>query len=88
MRRPLKPTFCAVSAEKKGPIDYKDIDFISRYITDRGKIQPRSLTRACAKKQRELSRALRKARALGLLVKTHRHHENRYEHREHRENRY
>ena len=71
-RRMLKQKGCAVTAEKKGPIDYKDIDFLSRYITDRGKIQPRSLTRACAKKQRELSRALRKARALGLLVKIHR----------------
>jgi small subunit ribosomal protein S18 len=77
-RRVLKTKACAVTAEKKGPIDYKDIDFISRYVTDRGKIQPRSLTRACAKKQRELARALRKARALGLLVKVHRY-EQRYD---------
>ena len=34
-RRMLKQKGCAVTAEKKGPIDYKDIDFLSRYITDR-----------------------------------------------------
>jgi len=67
-RKLLKKRGCRITAEKKAaPLDYKDVDFLSKFISDRGKIAPRSYTGACAKKQRELGRAIRKARAVGLL---------------------
>ena len=66
-RRPRKKRSCAITAEKRGPIDYKEVEFLSRYVSDRGKISPRSYTKGCAKKQRELARAIRKARAIGFM---------------------
>jgi len=66
-RRPLKKKTFFMPAEKKGMIDYKDTEFISKFLTDRGKIVPRSVTGATARRQRELAGAIRKARAAGLL---------------------
>ena len=67
-RKLLKRRGCRITAEKKGAaLDYKDVEFLGKFISDRGKIAPRSYTGACAKKQRELGRAIRKARAVGLL---------------------
>lgn len=67
-RKLLKKKGCRITAEKKGtPLDYKDVEFLGKFISDRGKIAPRSYTGACSKKQRELGRAIRKARAVGLL---------------------
>ena len=48
-------------------IDYKDVDTIRRFTTDRGKILPRRVTGNCAKCQRKLSAAIKRARALALL---------------------
>lgn len=48
-------------------IDYKDTRLLSRYISERGKIVPSRITSVCLKKQRELARAIRRARFLGLL---------------------
>ena len=48
-------------------IDYKEIDALRRYTTDRGKILPRRVTGNCAKCQRKLSAAIKRARALALL---------------------
>ena len=48
-------------------IDYKDIDTLRRFITDRGKIRPRRQTCTCAKHQRGLSTAIKRARHLALL---------------------
>ena len=48
-------------------IDYKDDRRISRYVTDRGKIVPRRISGTCAKHQRQLTRAIKKARHIGLL---------------------
>jgi small subunit ribosomal protein S18 len=58
---------CMISAERKGKLDFKDADFLAKFVSDRGKIYPRSHTGACAKRQRELARAVKKARAAGLL---------------------
>jgi small subunit ribosomal protein S18 len=66
-RRPMRKRVFQMPAEKKGVIDYKDTEFLSRYTTDRGKIMPRGLTGATAKRQRELARAVHKARSAGLL---------------------
>lgn len=55
--------FCA--SERK--IDYKDINTLQRYITDRGKIVPRRITGNCAKHQRVITKAIKRARAIALL---------------------
>ena len=59
--------FCARSTGRAVVIDYKDVDTIRRLITDRGKILPRRVTGNCAKCQRKLSTAIKRARALALL---------------------
>jgi len=55
--------FCA----NKAKIDYKDSDSLRRFTTERGKILPRRITGTCAKHQRELARAIKRARAICLL---------------------
>ena len=59
--------FCARSSKGSVVIDYKDTDTLRRYTTDRGKILPRRVTGNCAKCQRKLSAAVKRARALALL---------------------
>jgi small subunit ribosomal protein S18 len=48
-------------------IDYKDVRLLQRYISERGKIVPSRITAVSAKKQRELSQAIKRARFLALL---------------------
>jgi small subunit ribosomal protein S18 len=52
---------------KKATIDYKDSSGLKRFTTERGKIMPRRITGTCAKHQRELARAIKRARTLALL---------------------
>ena len=52
---------------KKLKIDYRDADALRRFTTERGKILPRHITGTCAKHQRELARAIKRARVLALL---------------------
>ncbi len=52
---------------KKASIDYKDSVGLKRFTTERGKIMPRRITGTCAKHQRELARAIKRARTLALL---------------------
>lgn len=47
--------------------DYKDVETLGRYITDRAKIIAKSRSGLCAKHQRRLSRAIKQARHIGLL---------------------
>lgn len=49
------------------PIDYKDVDLLRKFITERGKILPRRITGLTAKQQRDLTSAIKRARALALL---------------------
>jgi small subunit ribosomal protein S18 len=49
------------------PIDYKDVDLLKKFITDRGKILPRRLTGLTAQQQRDLTNAVKRARILALL---------------------
>ncbi len=49
------------------PIDYKDVDLLSKFITERGKILPRRLTGLKSKQQRELTTAIKRARIVALL---------------------
>ena len=49
------------------PIDYKDIDLLQRFVTERGKILPRRITGLTARQQRRLTEAVKRARLLALL---------------------
>lgn len=54
-------------ADKNETIDYKDVQKLKRYVTERGKILPRRVTGACAKHQRKISLAIKRARQVALL---------------------
>jgi small subunit ribosomal protein S18 len=58
---------CTFCVDKNSRIDYKDYDTLRRYITDRAKIRPRRQTGTCARHQRTLARAIKRARHLALL---------------------
>lgn len=58
---------CQFCADKIGLPDYKDIKRLQRYISDRGKILPRRRTGTCAKHQRGLATAIKRARHIALL---------------------
>lgn len=58
---------CPFSAPDAPAIDYKDVKLLQRYISERGKIVPSRITAVSAKKQRELGRAIKRARFLALL---------------------
>ncbi|MDR1943936.1 MAG: 30S ribosomal protein S18 [Synergistaceae bacterium] len=66
-RRKRRPKVCHYCADKIARVDYKESEKLRRYITDRGKIIPRRVTGACAKHQRQLTRAIKRARFLALL---------------------
>lgn len=66
-RRFQKRKFCKFCAENAVFIDYKDAKMLRNYLTERGKIIPARMTGNCAKHQRELTIAIKRARNLALL---------------------
>ena len=58
---------CPLSGPKAPVIDYKNTKLLSKYISERGKILPSRITSVSAKKQRELSKAIKRARSIALL---------------------
>jgi small subunit ribosomal protein S18 len=68
-RRPFfrRRKSCPFTGPNAPKIDYKDVRMLQRYISERGKIIPSRISAVCAKKQRELARAIKRARFLGLL---------------------
>ncbi len=58
---------CAFCQNKVEEIDYKDINTLKKYITEGGKILPRRMTGVCAKHQRVLAKAIKRARLVDLL---------------------
>jgi small subunit ribosomal protein S18 len=58
---------CKLCVRKLKTVDYKDVDMLRKFVTDRGKILPRRITGTCAKHQRVLSRAIMRARMIALL---------------------
>lgn len=64
---------CAFCVDHVREIDYKDSSRLRRYLSDRGKIEPRRKTGTCAKHQRKLSVALKNARFMALLPYTAAH---------------
>jgi len=65
--------FCRFTAEGATEIDYKDIVTLKNYITESGKIVPSRITGTAAKYQRQLGRAIKRARFLALLPYTDLH---------------
>jgi small subunit ribosomal protein S18 len=66
MRR-AKKKVCAFCMDKSEFIDYKDINKLRKYVTERGKILPRRISGNCAKHQRELTICIKRARNIALL---------------------
>ncbi len=62
-----KRKVCRMCAEKMKSVDYKDISLLEQFITDRGKIVPRRISGACAKHQRQIALAIKRARNIALL---------------------
>lgn len=62
-----KRKVCRFCAEGIDEIDYKDVARLRNYISERGKILPRRMTGTCAKHQRQLARAIKRARIVALL---------------------
>lgn len=60
--------FCRFCSEKVEYIDYKNIKILKSYLTERGKVLPRRMTGNCAKHQRELTDAIKRARSIALLA--------------------
>ena len=67
MRRKKVCQFCA---DKTEAIDFKEVDKLRKYVTDRGKILPKRITGTCAVHQREVTRAIKRARMVALLPYT------------------
>lgn len=66
-RGPVRRKVCRFCADKDSRIDYKDTRALSSFITERGKVVPSRITGNCAKHQRELTTAIKRARAVALL---------------------
>ena len=68
-RRPFfrRRKTCPFTGDNAPVIDYKDVRLLQRFISERGKIVPSRITAVSASKQRELARAIKRARFLGLL---------------------
>lgn len=58
---------CPLTGDAAPKIDYKDVKLLQRFVSERGKILPSRITAVSAKKQRALSRAIKRARNLALL---------------------
>ena len=68
-RRPFfrRRKTCPFSGPNAPKIDYKDVKLLQRYVSERGKIVPSRITAVSQKKQRELAKAIKRARYLALL---------------------
>jgi small subunit ribosomal protein S18 len=65
-----RPKTCQFCADKSLSIDYKKVDMLKRFVTDEGKIRPRRQTGNCARHQRALATAVKRARHIALLPYT------------------
>ncbi len=62
-----RPRVCQFCADKTKVLDYKQIDLLKRYVTEQGKIRSRRETGACAKHQRMVAKAVKRARHMALI---------------------
>lgn len=70
--RPFRPRrgrrrVCLFCAEHKDYVDYKDVDTLQKFVSENGKILPRRSTGACAKHQRAITTAIKRARQVALM---------------------
>ena len=70
VQRKGRKKVCVFCVEKVDEIDYKDVTRLKRFVSERSKILPRRVTGTCAKHQRELTTAIKRARHLALLPYT------------------
>ncbi len=68
--RRAKRKVCAFCVDKVTDIDYKEVVKLRKYISERGKILPRRISGCCAKHQRQLTMAIKRARVIALLPYT------------------
>ena len=61
-----KRKVCQFCTEKDAVIDYKDVETLKKYVTERGKILPKRITGTCAKHQRAVTAAVKRARVVAL----------------------
>ena len=66
-KRVQRRKVCAFCVEKATAIDYKDVNKLKKFITEKGKMLPRRMTGTCAEHQRHLAEAIKKARVMALL---------------------
>ncbi len=66
-KRLQRRRFCSFCADNVPYIDYKDVKTLRKYITERGKIMAGRMTGTCSKHQRELARAIKRARNIAIL---------------------
>jgi len=66
-RRRSRKRVCSFCVDKIESIDYKDVNRLKKYVTERGKILPRRISGNCAKHQRQLTVAIKRSRIVALL---------------------
>ena len=66
-KKPARKKVCQFCVDHLDEIDYKDVAKLKRYVTEKGKILPRRQTGTCAKHQRLVTVAIKRARAIALL---------------------
>ena len=68
--RPMKKKACVFCREEVAYIDYKDLNLLRKYISDRGKIRARRVTGNCTQHQRDIATAVKNAREMAMLPYT------------------
>ena len=68
--RKMRKKVCALCSDKNLVLDYKNADQLKKFINDKGKILPRRATGACAKHQRDITTAVKRARHIDVLPYT------------------
>ena len=68
--RKVRKKVCVLCSDKNFELDYKNADQLKKFINDKGKILPRRATGACAKHQREITLAVKRARHIAILPYT------------------
>ena len=62
-----RPKVCRLCVDKIEGVNYKDVNLLQRFVTERGKIIPRRISGSCASHQRKITRAVKQARSIALL---------------------
>ena len=68
--RKQRKKVCALCSDPNYVLDYKNLDTIKKFVNDKGKILPRRTTGACAKHQRDITLAIKRARHIAILAYT------------------